>query len=204
MVHDAGGGSGSGNTEVRATEPDSNVSGENQETTQIENFDGGLGNYHVGESESGVLRIGDDDACVLLSSEDGGGSGQTPDKVLPNFDKVNCHASISHEVEEEVQPMRRSVSMDSCTASIMFRDAVDLNSDQEGSETQLGDKINSSSKDMTSAKQGSGSSSSTICKLASIGRALQKRPISLRSSFSHNRKSLSSRHCRSHSSTLPL
>ncbi|XP_061365744.1 E3 ubiquitin-protein ligase RING1-like [Gastrolobium bilobum] len=159
--------------EVRVTdEPDSNVNVSGQNQNQEAHVE----NFdHFGESESSTLRIGDDDSS-------------------------NCHSS--EEVEEEIQPVRRSISMDSSSASMIFHDVLDLNSDRESSENQLGDKINSSSKDMTVAKQGSGSS--TICKVASIGLALQNRPISTRRSFSHNTKFLFSRHCRSQSSTLPL
>lgn len=182
----AGNGSGSGTgthtDQVSVTEPDSNVSGQNH----VENLDGTTeeGTYDVGDSEGSALRVAYDDS----EGED----SEIPDKIFPDSEKVNCHALIGSqevEVEEEIQPMRRSVSMD-------------LNCDLESTHTHLDDKINPSSKDVIIGKQGSGSS--TIYKLASIGRALQKRPISLRGSFSDNTKFIFSRHRRSQSSTLPL
>lgn len=190
----AGNGNGSGSnthTQVSATEPDSNVSAQNH----IENLDGTEdGTYGIGESESSALRVAYDDS----EGED----SEIPDKIFPDSDKViNCHALIGSQ-EVEIQPMRRSVSMDSSSAPMIFHDVVDLNCGLESTHTHLDDKINSGSKDMIIAKQGSGSS--TIYKLASIGRALQKRPISLRGSFSHNTKFISSGHCRSQSSILPL
>ncbi|KAK7247387.1 hypothetical protein RIF29_42270 [Crotalaria pallida] len=184
VIRDAGAnGSGSGSgTEVSTTEPTQHVGLTRESSNQIENLNGTEeGEFYVGESESSALRIGNDD------SE--GEASEIPDKILPDSDK-------------EFQPVRRSISMDSSSASVIFRDVVVLNCDVEGSHTQLDEKISSSSKDMIIARQGSGSS--TINKLASIGRALQKRPISLRGSFSHNTKILFSRHCRSQSSTLPL
>lgn len=121
-------------------------------------------------------------------------------------------SSAAVEVVEATQPLRRSVSMDSSSANsmVLFGDVVvDLDTHH------CGEKVNySSNKDMSvvvNEKHGSGSSTSTTIinnKLASIGRALQKRPISvsmrMRRSFSHNTKFLFSRHCRSQSSTLPL
>ncbi|XP_019462624.1 PREDICTED: E3 ubiquitin-protein ligase RING1-like isoform X2 [Lupinus angustifolius] len=175
VVHDGGAnGSRSGGTEVSATEA-------NEEE---------IGTSHVGESESSTLRIENDD------SE---GDSEIPDKMLPNSDKINFHA-----LEVEIQHMMRSVSMDSSSAPMIFTDVVGLKCDVEGSHTSLDDKINSGNKDMLISKQGSGSGSSTIYKQTSIQHAFQKKPISLRGSFSHNTKLLFSRHCRSQSLTLPL
>ncbi|BAT73421.1 hypothetical protein LR48_Vigan01g029800 [Vigna angularis] len=127
------------------------------------------------------VRVEDSDDGAGL--EDGGGSGESSG-------------------ERETQPLRRSVSMDVSSAS----NSMDI-------DTPYGEKV-SSSKIHTSnivEKHGSGSSSSsssssstTINKLASFGRALQKGPVSMGRSFSHNRKFLFSTHYRSQSSTLPL
>ncbi|TKY60242.1 RING-H2 finger protein ATL54 [Spatholobus suberectus] len=108
-------------------------------------------------------------------------------------------SGVSSAPEEETQSLRRSASMDSPSASMVSRDVVvDL-------DTHFGEKVSSSGKDVSVAKHGSGgSSSTTMGKVGSIGRALQKRPILMTGSLSHNRKFLSSRHSRSQSSTLPL
>ncbi|XP_027919280.1 E3 ubiquitin-protein ligase RING1-like [Vigna unguiculata] len=118
--------------------------------------------------------------------EDGGGSGESSGGT-------------------ETQPLRRSVSMDVSSASnSMLRDVgVDI-------DTPYGEKVSSSKIHMSitekhgSSSSSSSSSSTTIHKLASFGRALQKGPVSMRRSFSHNRKFLFSTHYRSQSSTLPL
>ncbi|CAL0325109.1 unnamed protein product [Lupinus luteus] len=189
VVHDAGA-NGSG-TAVSATETDTSTLGQNH----VENMSGTneeeMGTSHVVESESSTLRIENDD------SE--GGDIEIPDKMVSNSDKINFHA-----LEVEIQHMMRSMSMDSSSVPLVFTDVVGLNCDAEGSATSLHGKINSGNKDMLIAKQGSGSGSSTIYKQASIRHAFQKKPISLRGSFSHNTKLLFSRHCRSQSSTLPL
>ncbi|KAK7359017.1 hypothetical protein VNO77_00961 [Canavalia gladiata] len=96
-------------------------------------------------------------------------------------------SGIHDKAEEETQILRRTVSVDSSSPPVILRHSVlNLNSDRESSDTHFGEKMDSSSK------------------VASIGRALQKKPISMGRSFSHNRKILFSRHCRSYSSTLPL
>ncbi|KAK7369316.1 hypothetical protein VNO80_11352 [Phaseolus coccineus] len=140
------------------------------------------------QSQDHVVQVQDSDDGVGL--EGGGGSGES-------FGGI------------ETQPLRRSVSMDfsSASNSMVFRDlGVDI-------DTPYGEKVSSSNKGIIHMsiieKHGSGSScssssSSTIHKLASVGRALQKGPISMRRSFSHNRKFLFSTHSRSQSSTLPI
>ncbi|KAE9610317.1 putative transcription factor C2H2 family [Lupinus albus] len=191
VVHDAGV-NGSG-TEVSVSEANTSALGQNH----MDNNMGGtneeeIGTSHVGESESSTLRIENDD------SE--GGYSEIPDNMLPNSEKINFHA-----LEVEIQHMMRSASMDSSSAPLVFTDVVSLNCDVEGSHTNLDGKINSRNKDMVISKHGSGSGSSTIYKQAStIPHALQRKPISLRGSFSHNTKLLFSRHCRSQSLTLPL
>lgn len=178
VFNDSADGNGSGGGGVN-----SNVSGETQnenQETHIENFDADVGSE---ESE----MTGDDDSGVSCTS------GTNFDKVLPN--------SLPEELEDEVQPLRRFVSMDSSSSSssTIFHDVIDSVSDRESSDTEFGE-INC--KGVSIGKHGSGSSN--VFNLASIGRALQKRPVSMRRSFSHNRKSLFSRHSRSQSLTLPL
>ncbi|KAK7318653.1 hypothetical protein RJT34_03358 [Clitoria ternatea] len=168
-------------TQVLGTDQNSNLSDHVQsqsQEAQTENSDGGVG-LESNQVAENVTFEGDYDGSVVCASS----------------------------VEEEIQPLRRSVSMDSSSALVMLRD---LNSEKGSSESEarLGEKVNSSSKDLMAivAKHGIGSSgsSSTTHKLASIGGVLQKRPGSMRRSFSHNRKFLFSKHCRSQSSTLPL
>ncbi|XP_027367521.1 E3 ubiquitin-protein ligase RING1-like [Abrus precatorius] len=120
-----------------------------------------------GESDSSGIRseIEGEDGCGVSSS------------------------GIKDKVEGEIEPLRRSVSMDSCSGSLIFCDVAvveDLN---------CLEKVNCSS------SKGAINSSTRVCKVGSIG---QKRPVSMRRSFSQNRKFVFSRHCRSQSSTLPL
>lgn len=69
------------------TVPDFNDSGE----IHGENFDGGLGNHHVGEGESSEVRVGDDDSGIM-PTEDGEGS-EVSEKNLDNSDKMNYHSA---------------------------------------------------------------------------------------------------------------
>lgn len=133
----------------------------------------------VSDHQNYDVRVEDSDDGAGL--EDGGGSGESSG-------------------ERETQPLRRSASMDVSSAS----NSMDI-------DTPYGEKVSSSKIDMSNIveKHGSGSSNSsssstTIHKLASFGRALQKGPVSMGRSFSHNRKFLFSTHYRSQSSTLPL
>lgn len=110
-------------------------------------------------------------------------------------------------VEEDTQPMRRSVSLDSSAASLIY-DAVAssvMHDKHQGNlDTQLGQSKNLKSK--TAAKRKSGSSSSSISKLmksSSIGSSLQKWSMSMKRSSSSNGKFSSSRHSRRYSN-LPL
>lgn len=166
-----------------------------------------------GSSSSTEVRVTDEtqnqEAQIIIENFDGdGGGGDDDDDGMSSSSEIHhkiLHNLLSQEVEEEiVQPVRRSVSMDSSSAASVMFCAASVVESSLSSETHFGDKINSSScsKDIIGKHNGSGSSS----KLASsIGRVLQKRPISTRRSFSHSRKFLfSSRHCRSQSSTLPL
>ncbi|KAL2343094.1 hypothetical protein Fmac_004379 [Flemingia macrophylla] len=103
-------------------------------------------------------------------------------------------SSSGSELEEGTKPLRRTVSVDS--SMVLFGDvAVDLDSDQ---------KVGSSGKSVGKLGTETSTSSTPLYKVASSGRALQKRAISMRRSFSHSRKFLSSTHSRSQSSTLPL
>jgi len=142
------------------------------------------------QRQNHVVQVEDSGDGVGL--EDAGGSGENSGGI-------------------ETQPLRRSVSMDfsSASNSMVFRDVeVDI-------DTPYGEKVSSSNKGMIhmsiiekhrsgSSSSSSSSSATTIHKLASFGRALQKGPVSMRRSFSHNRKFLFSTHYRSQSSTLPI
>ncbi|XP_027337571.1 RING-H2 finger protein ATL54-like [Abrus precatorius] len=104
--------------------------------------------------------------------------------------KISCHSSVPIDSASAVTAHEfSSVSMDSSSASIVFCDALDLNSDIESSDSD----INLVKKNVSiSSKHGSESSTNN------------EKHFSLRRSFSHNRKFIFSRHSRSHSSTLPL
>lgn len=111
-------------------------------------------------------------------------------------------------VEEEMQPMRRSVSLDFSAAMTIYEEvAVVVNNGKQhqGSfdDTQSISKPNSSKSKMVAKPTSVSSSISKMMKSSSIGSSLQKGPISMKRSFSFSGKRSSSKHSRRHS-VLPL
>lgn len=133
-------------------------------------------------------------------------------KILPHLKARNCDSACRvrsdlaenrRVVEEDIQPIRRSVSLDSSAASVIY-DAVAegvLHDKRQGNmDAQLGKSKSSKSKVVV--KRGSGSSSTTICRLmksSSIGFSLQKGPMLMKRSFSSIGKLSSSQHSRRYS-----
>ncbi|TKY47682.1 RING-H2 finger protein ATL54 [Spatholobus suberectus] len=158
-------------------------------------------NEDIEESESGGVRpVGDEE----YSSEEGRDDGI---QVLPQCDEVRGHSSIligsasavsAQEFEDEIEPMKRSVSVDSSSASMVLSDVLDLNLDIESSDTNTNlviekkVSVSSNNKDVAIAKQGCESSAN-----------YKQRHSSLRSS-SHNTKFISCRRSKNQSTTLPL
>ncbi|KAL5753376.1 hypothetical protein ACOSQ2_023883 [Xanthoceras sorbifolium] len=109
-------------------------------------------------------------------------------------------------VEAEMQPMRRSVSLDSSSATKIYNAVANVveNGKHQRSFDNLSLKSKNSKPKMVSKPS---SVSSSICKLmksSSIGSSLQKGPISMKRSFSFSGKRSSSRHHSRRHSILPL
>ncbi|KAG2711974.1 hypothetical protein I3843_04G096000 [Carya illinoinensis] len=198
-------------SQVLATEPNVSVSAGSSGETQVENLENydGVERTQVGEGgTSEEVGVGDG-SLSALAIEDGRGA-EISKKSMQNSSSGNRHSRVlsnlddnQRAVKEEVQPVRRSVSLDPSSALRIYHAVANIVADQGSSKAQLANLKSSGNKMV--AKPESGTSS--ICKLmksSSIGRSLQKGPISMKRSFSSSRRFLSSRHCRSASSTLPL
>ncbi|XP_018818052.2 RING-H2 finger protein ATL52-like [Juglans regia] len=194
-------------SQVPPTEPNVSVSaGSSGETLveNLENYDGEVGEGGTSE-EVGV----GDGSFSALAIEDGRGA-ENSKKSMQSSSSGNRHSRVvsnldenQRAVKEEVQPVRRSVSLDPSSALRIYHAVANIVADQGSSKAQLAN-LKSSGKKMVT-KPGSGTSSTCkLMKSSSIGRSLQKGPISMKRSFSSSRRFLSSRHCKSASSILPL
>ncbi|KAJ0040622.1 hypothetical protein Pint_27630 [Pistacia integerrima] len=179
-----------------------------------ENVGENLGNYggegsssDAGEGESSDGRIGCDNSRAISSDED---ASENSNKGLPlkirngEFDSrvLSDLTDNRRVVEGDLQPMRRSVSLDSSSAVMIYNDvAGGVVHDKQNS--TLNSRMNSKNlKSKSASKRSSGSSGITkLMKSASIGigTSLQKGPISMKRSWSSGGKSSSSRHTRRHS-----
>lgn len=198
-------------SQVPATEPNMSVSAGSSGETLVENLENydGVERTQVGEGgTSEEVGVGDG-SFSALAIEDGRGA-ENSKKSMQSSSSGNRHSRVvsnlddnQRAVKEEVQPVRRSVSLDPSSALRIYHAVANIVADHGSSKAQLAN-LKSSGKKMV-AKPESGTSS--ICKLmksSSIGRSLQKGPISMKRSFSSSRRFLSSRHCKSASSILPL
>ncbi|XVF59097.1 hypothetical protein PTKIN_Ptkin07bG0247600 [Pterospermum kingtungense] len=180
--------------QANASEPNSIDSGSRNQTLveDLDNYGSGLGRNDVGEGGTSELRT-----CPV---EDGNISENSSKSMVHS----KARSSDSHVLieDDDVQPMRRSVSLD-------LSSAMEIYSDVGG--VQTGAHKHHASLDTTKGKivGKRGSESSSIYKLmksSSIGRSLSKGPISIsmKRSFSSGGKFLSSKQSRSQDSILPL
>ncbi|KAB2597485.1 RING-H2 finger protein ATL54-like [Pyrus ussuriensis x Pyrus communis] len=194
---------------VQVSVPESVSSGSGlRDSIQVENLEGDEGVGSVGRGTSDV-GVGDDGNVCETRIE--GRSMENSRKVLPNsivpvricdpraFSDLSDNRRVT---EEDVQPMRRSGSMDSLSALRIYRDVANVIPKEGSSNSQ------SHVKNMNSgivSKHGSSSSSlSKLMRSSSVGFSLQMGPISMKRPFASGRKLFSSKHGRSHSSILPL
>ncbi|XP_062148319.1 E3 ubiquitin-protein ligase RING1-like [Alnus glutinosa] len=196
-------------SQATASEPSTSSSGSSQEThlENLENYNGAESSQ-VGEGGTSEAAVRDQ-SFHSLAIEDGG-CAEISSKSLQNSASGKCHSRVQSNpadnqrvLEEEIQPMRRSVSLDSPSAARIYHAVANIVTDQRSSESHSV-HLKSLSTD-TVAKPDSGTSST--CKLkksSSIGLSLQKGPISMKRSFSYSRRFLSSRNWRSGSTILPL
>lgn len=184
-----------------ASEPSTSSSGSSQEThvENLENYDGVESNQ-AGEGGTSEVGVRDESSQVAEISE----------KSLQNSTSRNCHSRVQSNladnqrvVEEEIQSMRRSVSLDSPSAARIYHAVANIVTDQRSSESQSVHP-KSCSADTVAKPDGETSSICKLTKSSSIGRSLQKGPISMKRSFSSSRRFLSSRYWKSGSSILPL
>ncbi|XP_075652923.1 uncharacterized protein LOC142623401 [Castanea sativa] len=198
--------SDSAGSQESAAVPNLSAPGSSQET-QLENAENHsevesnqVGSGGTSESQAGDVNIGAlpiaDGRCAEISM-----------KNLHNSSCGNCHSRVlsnladnQRVVEKELQPMRRSVSLDSSPASMIYDAVANVVTDQETSKTQLV-PVKSSRKSFVSKRDSETSSIYNLMKSSSIGRSLQKGPVSMKRSFSSSRKS---GHCTSSSSILPM
>lgn len=125
-------------------------------------------------------------------------------KGLPYLNRRNCEFRVQSDladnrhIEEELQPMRRSVSLNSSSASMIYRAMAEVLEEEGSRHSKL-------VKDIV-VKRGSGSSNiCNVMRSSSYKHSLQKGPTSMKRSFSSSGKLFSSRNSRSRSSSvLPL
>ena len=197
----------SAGSQVSVSEPNLSVQGSSQET-QVENLENhsGVESYQVGSDGSSEGGAGDVNFGALPIEDCGG--AEISMKSLHNSSSRNCHSRVlsnladnQRVVEQEIQPMRRSVSLDSLSASMIYHAVANVVPDQGSSKTELVQV--KSLRTNSIAKRDSGTSSlSKLMKSSSIGRSLQKGPISMKRSFSTSRKFFSARQGTSSSSVL--
>ncbi|KAG2716709.1 hypothetical protein I3760_03G140600 [Carya illinoinensis] len=196
---------------VTASEPNMNVPGPIQET-QAENLENYSGVENNRYREGGTSEVGVGDGKFrALAIEDGRCTEISNKIIIHSSSSNNCHSRARSNLpdnqrvmEEEIQPMRRSVSLDSTSALKIYHAVAKIVTDQGSSKTQSTHQ-KSSGKKIVVDKPGSGTSSlSKLVKCPSAGRSLQKGPISMKRSFSSSRRFMSSRHFKSVSSILPF
>lgn len=195
----------SAGSQVSVSEPNLSVQGSSQET-QVENGENhsGVESNQVGSDGSSEGGAGDVNFGALPIEDCGG--AEISMKSLHNSSSRNCHSRVlsnladnQRVVEQEIQPMRRSVSLDSLSASMIYHAVANVVPDQGSSKNELVQV--KSLRTNSIAKRDSGTSSlSKLMKSSSIGRSLQKGPISMKRSFSTSRKFFSARQGTSSSS----
>lgn len=131
-------------------------------------------------------------------------------KVLFNSVGGSCDSRVLSDLadkrqvaSEDIQPMRRSVSMDASSAMVIYQAVANVVSDQGSSNSQLAVAVKSSNLAVVSKRGTRNLSLYKLMRSSSIGRSLQKGPTSMKRSCSSSRKLFSSRHGRSQSSILP-
>ncbi|KAJ8769665.1 hypothetical protein K2173_005268 [Erythroxylum novogranatense] len=181
------------------------------EESQIETSvnHGGLISNPAVEDGTSEARSGDDNVVALPHVDE---------SVVENLKMGSSHNVLrSHSrmlsdfvgtreaTEPEMQPLRRSVSLDSSAAAAVYSSVANIvPAKQANLDTQVEHLKNLKSKRVS--KRGSSGSSSfrKLIKSSSIGISLQKGLLSMKRSSSSSGKSSSSRYNRSRDSILPL
>ncbi|XP_010272972.1 PREDICTED: RING-H2 finger protein ATL52-like [Nelumbo nucifera] len=156
-----------------------------------------------------LMGVGTENEEIPVEEDGRSDSGIPKDGVpspLPSSGfRVPCDLRDSRrEVEDEMQPVGRSVSMDSSQAAIIsFSIANSLQLQSEGSSSTRLVLVNKSDPDIVIKHVSESPSVLSEMGSSSIGRSLLKGPVSMKRSFSSGGKFLS-RYGRSRNSILPL
>lgn len=189
--------------------PDSIASGSGLgDSIRVENVETSEG-IGRGTSEVGVT---DDDGDTVNAISIDGRSVESSRKVLPNslVAEGSCDpralsdlADNRRVTEDDVQPMRRSVSMDSMSASRIYCAVANIIPEQGSSNSQVV-PVNNLKSGIVSKQDNANSSLSKHRRSFSNGLSLQMVPMAMKKPFPSSRKLFSSKHGRSLSSILPL
>ncbi|KAJ9129299.1 hypothetical protein P3X46_033896 [Hevea brasiliensis] len=183
---------------------------------QMENFENSSGlvsNQQFGEDGTSEVRSVVDMNCALpIKDEANSGNSKMNlnPSVLGNHSRVQSDlVDSSQTAEAEMQPMRRSLSMDSSSATAIYNAVANFlpGKHQENLDNQILQLKYSNSKNVSKRGSSGTSSFGKLMKSSSIGHALQKGPISMKRSFSSRssgKSSAASRHSRSQDSIFPL
>ncbi|KAJ6677934.1 RING-H2 FINGER PROTEIN ATL51-RELATED [Salix viminalis] len=167
-----------------------------REEPQMENSEnntpsGVMRSNHAGEDGSTEVRNGIENICGLpIEDESNPGSSSLNSNIF-----ISRNPRIRSDLVDKlvvVEPMRRSVSLDFTAASAIYNVLANVGpgKDQASSDSLLVQPKQPKSKN--AAKRGS-SGFHKLMKNASVGRSLQKGPISMKRSLSTSGKSLPSR-----------
>uniref|UniRef100_A0A803PDC5 RING-type E3 ubiquitin transferase n=1 Tax=Cannabis sativa TaxID=3483 RepID=A0A803PDC5_CANSA len=183
---------------VSDSDPNLNDSNPTEET-QMENSENPDANHQVDEEgESSEVRLEDE------TNNENGVKGLSNSVVRSCDSRVLSDLAIKRQVVgEEIEPMRRSVSMDASSAVAVYRAVANVVSDHGGSNSQLAVPVRNSSLPIVSKRVSQNLSLYKLMRSSSIGFSLQKGPISMKRSSSSSRKLSLSKHGRSQSSILP-
>ncbi|EEF28281.1 ring finger protein, putative [Ricinus communis] len=166
----------------------------------------------VGEDGTDEVRDGDDTNCALpIEDETIGGNSKTG----LNFAVLGNHSRVQSDlvdtrltIKAEMQPVRRSASLDSSSAMAIYSSVGKVIPGKHGENLDIQMVRLKHSKSKNVLKRGSNGNISfrKLMKSSSISHALQKAPIAMKRSFSSSGKSSSSssRLSRSQDSILPF
>ncbi|CAK7354622.1 unnamed protein product [Dovyalis caffra] len=179
-----------------------------REEPQMENSEnntpsGLISSNQAREDGSSEVRNGEETICRLpiVDESNAGNSSSNSNQSIARNPRIRRDLVGNKLVvgEEEMQPMRRSVSLDFSTASAIYNVVANVvpGKCQANSDSLLVQPKRPKSKN--GAKRGSSGNLSfhKLMKNSSVGRSLQKGPISMKRSLSTNGKSMASRCSRS-------
>lgn len=195
--------------QVNVSEPNLNDLSSREETQVVnpENHEVEARNQ-VDEGETSEVRVRDDIGEIPIEDERNPENrirGLSNSVVTSSDSRVLSDLADKRQViGEEIQPVRRSVSMDASSAVAIYRAVASVVSDQGSSNSQLAVPVKKSSLAIVSSKRMSQNLSLyNLMRSSSFGRCLQKGPTSMKRSSSSRKKGSSSKHGRSQSSILP-